>query len=179
MTHAFSPLSSNTLLQTMYKQTQLEAVREEVEAESSPVPEVVLDRGCLDLVLDYTEQLYTGQGLQGWDSPKQFVSLAMRLLPRPLVTLHEDMLTQVRYLNIIKFSSRERLLSSSQSVRNELADGEASLVNSSVPDAAVLLYRYTTDQDTRDLTSAGLVGSAFIFQSIMADNVGAILIKAR
>ena len=99
MTHAFSPLSSNTLLQTMYKQTQLEAVREEVEAESSPVPEVVLDRGCLDLVLDYTEQLYTGQGLQGWDSPKQFVSLAMRLLPRPLVTLHEDMLTQVRYLN--------------------------------------------------------------------------------
>lgn len=106
MTHAFSPLSSNTLLQTMYKQTQLEAVREEVEAESSPVPEVVLDRGCLDLVLDYTEQLYTGQGLQGWDSPKQFVSLAMRLLPRPLVTLHEDMLTQVRYLNIIFFTRK-------------------------------------------------------------------------
>ena len=52
-------------------------------------------------------------------------------------------------------------------------------MNSSVPDAAVLLYRYTTDQDTRDLTSAGLVGSAFIFQAIMADNVGAILIKAR
>ena len=45
-----------------------------------------------------------------------------------------------------------------------------------IPEAAVLLYKYTDDAFTnRDLTSSGFVGSAFIYQ----DRSNLLYIRAR
>ena len=81
-------LTSNTLLKTINKQSNLTEIRNEVAGLESPIPDV-LSQSCLNMVLAYTDKLYKQLG--GADSdPSAFAHLAMRAMNRPVVDLNPE-----------------------------------------------------------------------------------------
>lgn len=69
-------LSANSLLQATYKQTDIAAVREELNA--SPVPQpLMISEECKDMVLSYVERLYHSHG--GPEDPKTFAKVGQQI----------------------------------------------------------------------------------------------------
>ena len=92
LTNTFSSLTSNSLLQTTFKRTDITALREEEMTKSSPIPSL-MSKKCLDMVLGYTSKLYKDYG--GKDNPNQFSIQVLRMMPRPFINFNADPFSDV------------------------------------------------------------------------------------
>ena len=65
----------------------------QVTGDSSPVP-VIIDKLCMNLVLDYTTKLY--DDYDGVNDPVLYTKLALRMMPRPLLDFNPEIFSQVQ-----------------------------------------------------------------------------------
>jgi len=145
-------LTSNTLMKTINKQSNITEIRNEIEGLESPIPDV-LSQTCLNMVLAYTDKLY--QELDGADSdPSAFAHLALRAMNRPVVDLNPEVFV-------------------SENIRAAFEATGRDLMYSNVPNAAILLYKYTGGGFQRDLDT--LVGTSVVYQ----DMDGVIFLRTR
>ena len=85
-------LTANTVMQALYKQSNVEAIRTEVSEKLTPIPKF-LSTDCKTMVTNYANKLYYGQA--GPSSPEQFAKLLLRLIPRPYLHYNTDSFSQV------------------------------------------------------------------------------------
>merc|ERR1719352_906631 len=136
-------LTANTVMQALYKQSNVEAIRTAVSEKLTPIPKFI-STGCKTMVTEYANQLYYGEGPS---SPEQFAKLLLRLMPRPY--LKYDPTTF------------------SQAVQDVLSVEAASYLAQANPaNAVVNFYKYQPSSFTRDLASSGYTGTAFVYQDL-------------
>ena len=96
LTNTFSSLTSNSLLQTTYKRTDITELR--AEAEEMSTHPYLMSKNCLEMVLGYTTKLYHEFG--GADNPNLFSIQVLRMMPRPFINFNTDPFSDVINLNL-------------------------------------------------------------------------------
>ena len=92
MANNYGSLTSNSLLQTTYKRTDITALRAEELTKPTPISSL-MSKDCLDMVLKYTNELYHQFG--GEDAPDQFSVQVLRMMPRPFINFNADPFSDV------------------------------------------------------------------------------------
>eukprot|EP00092_Neocalanus_flemingeri_P035205 GFUD01038309.1.p1 GENE.GFUD01038309.1~~GFUD01038309.1.p1 ORF type:complete len:2685 (-),score=552.78 GFUD01038309.1:99-8153(-) len=138
-------LSANTVMQALYKQSNVSTIRSEVANNLTPIPSFISEQ-CRQMVTDYAGKLYDQQ--RGPATPEMYAKLLLRLLPRPY----------------LEYSTS----TFSTAVQDILASPtEQFLMDNNPANAVVNLYKYTsTLTKDRDMTDGGYVGTAFVYQDL-------------
>ena len=92
LANTYGSLTSNSLLQTTYKRTDITALRAE-ELTKPTLMSSLMSKTCLDMVLKYTNKLYHQYG--GEDNPNQFSIQVLRMMPRPFINFNADPFSDV------------------------------------------------------------------------------------
>jgi len=140
--HLSTGVTANTVMQALYKQSNVGTIRSQVVDKLTPMPSYI-SLQCSQMVTDYATRLFK----DSQTSVEMYAKLLLRLLFRPY----------------IQFSTS----SFSQEVQAVLAEPPAEfLVDPNPANAVVNLYYYQGDTFVRDFTDLGYAGTAFVYQDL-------------